>query len=233
MDRQSLVKKFYDEWVDKQQQIGINLRHRTILKHLKRFGLRPNHAVLEIGCGVGTVSLLIASYLKKGKLLGVDISPKSIAAAQNFLEKYPHAEFMVSDMTDFDQDLQYDFIVLPDVLEHIPFDQHPNLFRVMYKHLKPDGTLLIHIPNPQFLEWMQVHQKERLQVIDQAVHSDGLIRDAYEASFYLVHLESYRIFHHQADYQLIVMKPRKALENISLQNKYKLAIDNLKLKLFS
>ena len=57
------VKEYYDTFKEHQKKLGINIRHRTILKNLKNAGLKPNSNVLEIGCGIGTVSHLILKQI--------------------------------------------------------------------------------------------------------------------------------------------------------------------------
>lgn len=53
------IKKFYDEYTVKQVRVGINHRHLSIQRFLERFGLIKNSKVLEVGCGIGTVSELM------------------------------------------------------------------------------------------------------------------------------------------------------------------------------
>ena len=55
----SEISQFYDEFAEQQKSTGINNRHISILEHLTKLGLKPYHNVLEVGCGVGTVSELI------------------------------------------------------------------------------------------------------------------------------------------------------------------------------
>ena len=71
--QQEEVTEFYDKFVDKQAKVGITPRHRIIIKNLKKIGLSPSSNVLEIGCGIGTVSTLIINAIPSGKFVGVDI----------------------------------------------------------------------------------------------------------------------------------------------------------------
>ncbi len=76
------VEKFYNTFKEHQNKLGVNIRHRTIFKNLKKQGLKTDSQVLEIGCGIGTVSSLILKYIIKGKFVGVDISAESILLAK-------------------------------------------------------------------------------------------------------------------------------------------------------
>jgi ubiquinone/menaquinone biosynthesis C-methylase UbiE len=77
------IKNYYDNtFKDYQKKVGINIRHRTIFKNLKKEGLTRQSNVLEIGCGIGSVSHLILKYITEGSFVGLDISSESIKTAQ-------------------------------------------------------------------------------------------------------------------------------------------------------
>ncbi|MFK7923523.1 MAG: methyltransferase domain-containing protein [Bacteroidia bacterium] len=232
MAKEKAVESYYDEWVDGQIKIGVNLRHLEIFHALKKQGLKPTDDVLEIGCGIGAVSSLLVPYLRRGSLLGIDISPKSIEVANKRFSTSSNAKFAVSDMSDFEATAAYDVIVLPDVLEHIPVAQHPDLFRRLKAAIRPGGFIFIHIPYPRFLAWQHIHQPDNLQIIDQALSTDTLLRDAYAAGFYLEQLASYSIFHDQPDYQRIVLMPEQDFPRPALQNKYLRIFRKYRLKFF-
>ena len=144
------VSKYYDsEWakLEKEKLTGINSRHRYILKFLLENGMKSSDSILEIGCGIGTLSSFICSKLKKGHLTGVDISPETIEQNKVRYKHIKNVDFIVSDMTDFSIDKKYDIIILPDVLEHIPIEAHDNIFKTIKGLIKPEGFIFINIPN--------------------------------------------------------------------------------------
>ena len=198
------VAEYYDSYSDELEQIGINIRHYTIFKKSVKAGLKRDHNVLEIGCGIGTYTKLMAKYMKRGSILGVDISPESIAKAKKFV-KHKNIDFMVSDMSDFKVDRKFDFIICPDVLEHIPIAQHRHLFEVFKAHSHENTIILIHIPHPLSIELMHRKAQHRLQVIDQSLYSDKLLADVYANGFYLHELISYSMYDEQPDYQFITL----------------------------
>ena len=119
------VVHFYDQFAKKQEKTGINSRHLSILDKVKQAGLASHHRILEVGCGIGTVSHLLAGQVPQGNVLAVDISPESIEKAKQLWKKQSNLHFEVSDMSDFYKKGEtYDFFVFPDVLEHIPVAQH-------------------------------------------------------------------------------------------------------------
>jgi ubiquinone/menaquinone biosynthesis C-methylase UbiE len=72
---------------------------------LRRAGLTPGVRVLDIGCGVGDVSLLAAELVgPSGAVLGIDRSPESIAVATRRATAAGYAErirFVVGELDDF------------------------------------------------------------------------------------------------------------------------------------
>jgi len=55
------VSEYYDGFSSYQLAKGINSRHLSIFRFLRKAGLKKNSIVLEIGCGIGTVTHLISS----------------------------------------------------------------------------------------------------------------------------------------------------------------------------
>ena len=76
------VANFYDNYADRQKAVGFNLRQYTLVEKLIDLGMSAQSNVLEIGCGVGQVSALIAGTVTNGQIVSCDISPKSIEEAK-------------------------------------------------------------------------------------------------------------------------------------------------------
>jgi trans-aconitate 2-methyltransferase len=206
----SEVVEFYDEFSQAQAQTGINNRHLSILYHLEKVGLKKNDNVLEVGCGIGTVSqLILRSLSSTGKLLAVDISPKSIDLAQQLHSKYNNATFRVMDLTKETLRQQFDVIVLPDVLEHIPQDAHESLFANLKVLLKDDGFIFVHIPDPNYLQSLIDAGDKTLQIIEIPVYTDQLLDCVYPLGFYLHYLKSYSVYTKEPDYQILILKKRR------------------------
>lgn len=225
------VKDYYDTFKEHQKQLGINIRHRTILKNLKNAGLKPNSNVLEIGCGIGTVSNLILKYITDGGFVGLDISPESITMAKNFNSFHKKAEFLVNDMSNFTHKTKFDFIVFPDVLEHIPVEQHANIFETVSKLSSDKAVILINIPEPNYLNWVRENAPERLQIIDQSLSMQDLLNNSYPYGFKLYSMNPYSLHYDVNDYLSIVLKKDLSVKAVNLKGKLTRAIENTKSKL--
>ena len=225
------VKEYYDTFKEHQKQLGINIRHRTIFKNLKSAGLKPNSNVLEIGCGIGTVSNLILKFITEGSFVGLDISPESINMAKNFNAFHKKAEFMINDMSNFTHKTKFDFVVFPDVLEHIPVEQHANIFETVSKLTTPDAVILINIPEPNYLNWVRENDPKKLQIIDQSLSMQDLLNNVYPYGFKLYSMNPYSLHYDVNDYLSIVLKKNPTVKQINLKNKLTRAIENTKSKL--
>ncbi|MEK6955464.1 MAG: methyltransferase domain-containing protein, partial [Nanoarchaeota archaeon] len=98
--------------------------------------------ILDVGCGVGNISLQIAS--NGYNVLGIDIDKASVDYA-NKKNKFKNCKFKVANAHDINIKEKYDVIVSPEVLEHL---KHPEkLVSSIQRLLKDDGLLIITIPN--------------------------------------------------------------------------------------
>src|SRR5690606_23940501 len=120
----------------------------------------------------------------------------------------PNATFVQTDMSDFSRPERFDFFVFPDVLEHIPAEQHAALFRTVAAHAASGAKILINIPEPECLDWMRRHHPEKLQIIDQSLSLSKLIADVEAAGFHLRSVVPYRLFHDVDEYVSLVFSKR-------------------------
>ena len=97
--------------------------------------------VLDIGCGSGEITAMIASHLEEGSIEGIDISPSMVTFAK---EQFPNLNFLVRDVTKMDFDEKYDVVVSFSTLQWVP-DQL-NALKKIERALKPGGRVVIDIP---------------------------------------------------------------------------------------
>ncbi|TNE71901.1 class I SAM-dependent methyltransferase [bacterium] len=213
MQTNTEIKDWYNSFSASQVKTGVNLRHFTILKKLKKLGLKKNHAILEIGCGIGTLTGLLGAYVNKGSLLATDISDQSITIATERLKHLKQISFAVTDMENFNAGKQFDFIVLPDVMEHIPEENHGALFKTIASHMHQNSVICIHIPHPRMIDYTRTHQPEKLQVIDQAIEAPSIITNAFNAGLQLDEYNAYSLYDEYFDYVFIVLRKMKLTDS--------------------
>lgn len=203
------VSDYYATFCAEESNLKLNIRHYQVFAHLLDAGLRKNDRVLEVGCGFGTITSLMAKYVKSGKITAVDISEERIASCKRQFQGRTNVEFLVSDMTDFSAAEKFDAVVFPDVLEHIPIEAHADLFKLISSLLKEDGKIIIHIPHPYSISYFRRTNPKVLQIIDQSIHTDLLVQSVYPAGLMIHSLRSYQLSNDQPDYQIIVLRKQK------------------------
>jgi|SRR4249919_472818 len=210
------VRGFYDEFAGRQTAVGVNDRHRAILGWLEQLGLRPGDRVLEIGCGVGTLTQLLAKALgPKGSLVAIDLSPMSIEAAGDRLAAFGNVQLLAADVLEVDLEGSFDVVVLPDVIEHIPLNRHKTVFERVSSWVKSEGFVLLHYPNPHYLEWCREHRPDLLQIVDEPIHANVLLSNAYPYGLYLDYLKTYSIWVREGDYTVAALRPREGARDFT------------------
>lgn len=94
--------------------------------------------VLDLGCGSGApIGVQIAESGRS--LTGVDAAPSLIALSRTRL---PGRTFHTADMRGLDLGRGFDGLVCWHALFHLPPEDHPAMFDVFARHLKPAATLI-------------------------------------------------------------------------------------------
>ncbi|KAA2242444.1 methyltransferase domain-containing protein [Chitinophaga agrisoli] len=99
--------------------------------------------VLDVGCGNGVISRHLGQF--GYNVLGVDISDKTIAVARS-RNRLPNVRFEAVSAEELTaQGQQYDAVICSEVLEHL--HQPGVLLRTIAATLKPEGVLIVTVPN--------------------------------------------------------------------------------------
>jgi len=208
--------EFYDNFISYQIKSGINDRIFGLYKRICRLGVSPNENILEIGCGIGTLTYLLSQKIKKGKIEAVDISPKSIEYAKRNLQG-ENTSFKSSDILDFEpENLIFDKILLFDVLEHIPEEDHATIFSKIEKWMDQDSLLLINLPNPNYILFHRNNSPENLQEIDNPVYLNKLSQVLDINNLEINYFETYSIWVRN-DYQFIIVKKKNTFVKVELR----------------
>ncbi|EKD89896.1 MAG: SAM-dependent methyltransferase [uncultured bacterium] len=101
--------------------------------------------VLEVGPGLGEFE----SYLNDRGVSSIDIVDNDKNILNYVSKKYRiNRCYLTKDISLVDKKLgSYDFIFLMQVLEHLPQDKYDVVLRLLYKHLRKDGYLVVVVPN--------------------------------------------------------------------------------------
>lgn len=120
------------------------LGRRGFIRRMKELGLAKGMRVLDLGCGEGTLTTRLASYVHPAPVVGFDRSERLLTRAREFAAKldYPALRFVSGEAESlpFPED-SFDFVYVRLVLQHLP---DPALvLRGIYRVLAPGGILVV------------------------------------------------------------------------------------------
>src|SRR5580765_4815051 len=87
----------FNEWARAGKGDSMERGHRPVGEQaIARMSVEPNSRVLDIGCGSGWASRLLADYASAGRVTGIDISDEMIRVAQEQSKSYKNIDFKVA-----------------------------------------------------------------------------------------------------------------------------------------
>jgi len=107
---------------------------------LRLWGNRTGKDVLDVGCGFATTSQFIQS--RGNTVVGIESNEQAAATARTRISEVLHADLQQA------PDIggrRFDSIIFADVLEHLPWPT--GVLRKYAGLLKPDGTVIVSLPN--------------------------------------------------------------------------------------
>jgi len=132
------------------------------LQYFIKFGnLKPNHKVLDVGCGIGRMAIPLTKYLDpNGSYEGFDIVPHGIKwCKKKITSKFPNFSFQIADIynkrynlygrnkaSDYNfpyEDGTFDFVFLTSVFTHMLPDDLERYLIEISRVLKENGRCLI------------------------------------------------------------------------------------------
>lgn len=120
-------------------------------EHVHRYNvvkqyLQPNFNVLDIACGTGFGSALMAESVPSGNVTGCDISAEAVQHNAQHFSQVPNLKFEAADATNLQfADNTFDLVASFETLEHV--DDYEAMLRELRRVLKPGGRLVLSTPN--------------------------------------------------------------------------------------
>jgi len=127
--------------------------HEVRIDHLGRYlraagYLEPNWSVLDLACGCGYGSFILAKYARQ--VTAVDRSQEAIDWAKTYFHK-SNIRWFQSDWNDFEYGETFDAAVCLETVEHVKDDR--GLLKKLHGCLKPGGILILSTPNEQLMPY--------------------------------------------------------------------------------
>ena len=188
------VRTFYNEFTESRFLKYIGEKNPRIEKAIARIVpvVTSDSRVLEVGCGVGVVTEQIVRRAKNGSVWACDISERAIQYARQRITA-PNVHFRSGDILHGFDELKswisesVQLVVMVDVIEHLPVEEHPTLFCNLRSIMTKDSTLILTFPSPQYQHYLQEKDPHELQIIDEVVELSHILQVASETGFDIKH----------------------------------------------
>ena len=119
--------------------------NQNLISFFKEKNTKEEFTLLEVGCNAGQNLKALYEIYPKAKFHGVDIlSEATEQARKNFPQGVFHT-FNIEDPPFYFNNCQYDYILCPDVLEHLTNPKET--LKYLGSILKSDGYIIANIPN--------------------------------------------------------------------------------------
>jgi tRNA (cmo5U34)-methyltransferase len=98
-------------------------------------------AVLDLGCGTGTISKKVKEIFPQAKITCFDLAPNMLAVAKGKLAEYGEdIEFEEGQFSTMSFNKKYDAVVSSLALHHLTNDDKKEFYKVLYQKIKPGGV---------------------------------------------------------------------------------------------
>jgi trans-aconitate methyltransferase len=150
-----------DEWCgsDYTQHSSVQQSHAERL--LQSIQLKGDESILDIGCGNGRLSCLLASRVPRGCVIGIDPSSSMLAQAELAARCHPefaHLRFYQADAETFTLEERFDHAIAIHVMHWI--SEQEKALRNIHAHLKCGGKIhFILAPSKEGLPFYRALQK--------------------------------------------------------------------------
>jgi len=116
-------------------------RAQPVIDLVHRIGPAPRRTILDVGCGPGNSTEVLAAFWPRAKIVGIDHSPSMIRAAR---ERLPSLDWRTIDVQKFRPPTGFDLVFSNAVIHWIP--RHESLLPQLLAMTNPGGVLAIQVP---------------------------------------------------------------------------------------
>jgi len=152
------LREEFNQWAAEGRGEQMEEHHISIARQtIERMKLVPGDTVLDLGCGAGWASRLMAARVAPSLVVGVDVSDQMIARATAASTAVENLRFFTGSAEELPLDAGSIVKVLSIESFYYYADQHKAL-RELYRVMAPDGKMFLLInlyrENPYSLRWV-------------------------------------------------------------------------------
>ncbi|MGH6942753.1 MAG: methyltransferase domain-containing protein, partial [Geminicoccaceae bacterium] len=116
-------------------------RTRPAIELLARVALKTPSRVVDLGCGPGNATALLAARWPKAEITGVDSSPEMLGKAR---ASGLRATWELADIADWAPEQPCDLLYTNAALQWLP--DHARLVPRLFEQVRPGGALAVQMP---------------------------------------------------------------------------------------
>lgn len=173
------LRQEFNRWADQGRGEEMERHHIPITAPVvELMRLQPTDRVLDLGCGAGWATRLLAKNVPRGTIVGVDLSDQMIAHARESSKEFNNVEYWLGSAEQIPaEDSFFDKVLSVEAFYYYP-DQGRALDELR-RVLKPGGNIFILInlykDNPYSLRWVKelavpVHARSESEYLELISH---------------------------------------------------------------
>jgi trans-aconitate methyltransferase len=199
------IKSYYDSHVFRKlgDFVDGNARVECALETVESWAPAKPARIAEIGCGIGAVCWRLSQRWPEAEIIGMDISEKSLEIARRIFGSR-QISFCAGALEPGKLSGQFDLIVLMDVYEHIDRSERELVHAVLKDLRSPRGRIMLSVPTPRHLQWLQANHPDEIQPIDEHISIETISTLAKETATEVVFYQEVGIWH-EGDYAHAVL----------------------------
>lgn len=128
------------------ERLELKTKREKILEELKLVPLHPGMDVLDVGCGTGAVTRILAERVSPGKVIGIDLSEERLSVAREIAkeQKISNVEYVRADVRDFDpKDKTFDLAYSRFLFQYLPGKTGLDTLTAMKRLAHPGGRVTV------------------------------------------------------------------------------------------
>ena len=156
------------------ERLELKTRREKILEELKLVPLHPGMEVLDVGCGTGAVTRILAERVSPGKVIGIDLSEERLSVARELARErgVSNVEYIRADVRDLGlEEEKFDLTYSRCLFQYLPGKAGLDTLAAMKRLVRPGGTVTVadvdgnHLYRyPSDEEWEQIITKVLAEV---------------------------------------------------------------------
>jgi arsenite methyltransferase len=154
------LREEFNRWAEAGRGEGMEQDHLPIvLPVLDRMRLQPDDNVLDVGCGAGWLSSLLAEHIPEGRVVGIDVSDEMIRHARRRNANLENVMFVVGEAEQIPWDAAF-FTHAISVESAYYWPDPARAVAEIFRVLREDGSAWIAInyyrDNPHAHQWSEI-----------------------------------------------------------------------------